>query len=186
MARNVDDDGKAKIARTPDKQTLEKLFEAGEVTDHRAAVERGKFGELVENACSTKNLHKQAFGMARRLKKLGLKDPVKLGELVFHLKDYFEKLGIEKLCATEMIDDARAKAKKNADAVFGGGGKKGGKGAKAKPASNVVPLNAKRKKPGATGADIEKAEKAAAPVNSTRVLGAGDAPSTAPADTTQH
>jgi len=63
----------------------------------KAASAMGNSRELVGEYVRDKNLHPQAFGMTKRLVRLGHRDPGALWLLLAYLDDYREKLGLDKL-----------------------------------------------------------------------------------------
>ena len=65
--------------------------------EDRASTASGSMGELIREYADKKNLHRGAFAIAKKLCRMGRKDPGKLWLLLAHLDDYREKLKIDRM-----------------------------------------------------------------------------------------
>jgi hypothetical protein len=63
----------------------------------KAASAMGTARELVGEYVKNKNLHTGAFSLAKRLVRLGKRDPGKLWLMLAHFDDYRGKLGIDRM-----------------------------------------------------------------------------------------
>lgn len=114
---------------------------------------RGSIGGIIAAAVENDHLHKGAFGMIRRLVKLGQKSGVSLGEFLFHFDLMREHADLDSLAAADMLEDRQRKETeaKEAKAAAKANGKDD-KGASADMKSGAVSLDAKRaEKASATG-----------------------------------
>jgi hypothetical protein len=75
--------------------------------EDRAATANGHSGELIREAVQTKNLHRGAFAVIKRLHRMGRIDSEKLRTMLEHLDDYRMKLGLDQMArAQRRFDDA--------------------------------------------------------------------------------
>lgn len=81
------------VAKNDLTRLLDRCFEY----QNRASTATGAMGELVREHAEAKHLHTGAFGIIRRLYRLGHKDPGKLWLLLAHFDDMRDKAGIDKM-----------------------------------------------------------------------------------------
>ena len=78
-------------------RALMALLERCLILQDRASTATGNMGELVREAVEGQHLHGPAFGIIKRLHRLGSKDPGKLWLLLAHFDDMRAKSGLDRL-----------------------------------------------------------------------------------------
>lgn len=109
MADESEDTGTKKAIG---KKELESLIRRTGSLANEVSTASGKIGEMIANAVEKNHLHRGAFGIVRKLHKMGKDNPAKLAEFLFNLDLYREHMALDEMLPDDMLPDRAGKRSK--------------------------------------------------------------------------